>query len=310
MNQAVTHQHSSPEWAVGYTSFDSGRMWVRPDLVREFQSRGWTTTAAVLNAQEVEVNRDCGVRDNCVVTFPSDDGETSRRVYLKRHHRNHGHDFALAEAEAVEVCRQAGIPCMEIAAAGVSSDSKDGEWYSFFMSFEVGQSESVMDLAVSAVQSADPAGRSRLQPLLNEVALVMRAMHEQGLFHRDCYLDHFILDSTENGRPSTRIIDLQATRRLSGHRAVYARIKDLEHLSHSMKRLGLTARETGAWYRCYFAGSSGRQLPRRHSLLIRICVPIRQSLRQIKGAWSNFIRPAQQKLAGLLVSSRLSVSDQ
>ena len=230
-------------------------------------------------------------------------------MYLKRHHRNHGHDFAVAEAEAVEICRQAGIQCMETAAVGVSRDSKDGEWHSFFMSFEVGRGESVMDLAASVVKSADPARRGRLQLFLNEVALVIRAMHDQGLFHRDCYLDHFILDSTENAQPSTRIIDLQATRRLTGRRAIYARIKDLEHLSHSMNRLGLTAREIGVWYRSYFTGNSGRPLPRRQSLLIRTCVPVRKSLRRIKGAWSNFIRPAQQKLAGLLVSSRLSVSD-
>ncbi|MFP6765270.1 MAG: lipopolysaccharide kinase InaA family protein, partial [Planctomycetaceae bacterium] len=284
-------------------------MWVRPDLVQAFTARGWNSATDVLNAPEVEVNRHCGVRDNCVVKFPASNPAASQRVYLKRHRRSHGHDFALAEAEAVEVCRQAGIQCMEIAAVGVSSDSQDSEWHSFFMSFEVGQSESVMDLAISVVKSGDPAGRDRLQLFLNEVALVMRAMHDQGLFHRDCYLDHFILDSTDESRPATRIIDLQATRRLIGRSAIYARIKDLEHLSHSMNRLGLTAREIREWRRCYFAGNSGQPLPRQQSFLIQMCVPVRQSLRRIKGAWSNFFRPAQQKLAALLTSSRLSVSD-
>lgn len=277
-------------WPDGFVELDEGRLKVHPNLVSHFRARGWHTLDDVLQDSNVSVTEERDIRDNCTVTLPNEESTGKVRVYLKRHRDQGRPHEAHTEADAVERCRRAGVACMEIAAVGHRTDVKDGDWHSFFMSIEVGDGKSAYDLAAEFCNL--PAGdRSReLTALLNEVASVLVQLHGARLFHRDCYLQHFILESSDGAKPSVRLIDLQGTRKLSGSKAMYAQIKDLEHLAHSMRGLGLTNREIQAWYRTYFDLLAGQESSAATRLLIRNAVMLRGCWRRQKNGISRFKR--------------------
>lgn len=277
-------------WPDEFVALDDGRLRVHPSLLGHFCARGWNTLEDVLKDSDVSVTEERDVRDNCTVKLHNEASTDEVRVFLKRH-RNPGrlHE-AHAEADAVEMCRRAGVACMNIAAVGHQTGVPDGEWHSFFMSVEVGSGKSAYDLALELCVLPADERKQRLTALLSEVSKVLVQLHSASLFHRDCYLTHFILDSFEESSPTVRMIDLQGTRRLSGSQAVYAQIKDLEHVAHSMRGLGLTCDEIQTWYRTYFAQPGGQKSLSIAGLIIRNAVGLRGFWRRQKNGISRFKR--------------------
>jgi hypothetical protein len=297
-NELAMSTISETVWPDGFVKLDEGRLQVHPDLVSHFRARGWNYLDNVLRDSDVSVTEERDIRDNCTVTLRNEESADQVRVYLKRHRdqgRPHAHE-AHAEADAVERCRKAGVACMKIAAVGSRADVKDGNWHSFFMSVEVGAGKSAYDLAAEICSL--PAGdREReLTSLLSEVASVLVQLHHARLFHRDCYLQHFILESSDDAKPSVRLIDLQGTRKLTGSKAVYAQIKDLEHLAHSMRGLGLSNVEIQLWYQTYFGQLAGHQSSATIGLLIRNAVMLRGLWRRQKNGISRFKRMCRELL--------------
>lgn len=277
-------------WPDDFVDLDDGRLKVHPDLISHFRARGWHTLDNVLQDSDVSVTEERDIRDNCTVTLQNEESTGTVRVYLKRHRDQGRPHEAHSEADAVERCRRAGVACMEIAAVGQRIDVADGDWHSFFMSVEVGEGKSAYDLATEICKlPADDRARE-LTTLLREVAGVLIQLHRAWLFHRDCYLQHFILESSDGAKPSVRLIDLQGTRKLTGTRAVYAQIKDLEHLAHSMRGLGLSHQEIQAWYRTYFGLLAGQESSAATRLLIRNAVMLRGFWRRQKNGISRLKR--------------------
>lgn len=277
-------------WPDDFVDLDDGRLKVHPDLISHFRARGWHTLDNVLQDSDVSVTEERDIRDNCTVTLKNEESTGTVRVYLKRHRDQGRPHEALSEADAVERCRRAGVACMEIAAVGQRIDVADGDWHSFFMSVEIGEGKSAYDLATEICNlPADDRARE-LTTLLREVAGVLIQLHGAWLFHRDCYLQHFILESSDGAKPSVRLIDLQGTRKLTGTRAVYAQIKDLEHLAHSMRGLGLNHQEIQAWYRTYFGLLAGQESSAATRLLIRNAVMLRGFWRRQKNGISRLKR--------------------
>jgi hypothetical protein len=282
-------------WPHGFVELDEGQLKVHPDLVSHFRARGWHTLDDVLRDSDVSVTEERDIRDNCTVALQNEESADVVRVYLKRHRDQRRPYEAAAEADAVETCRKAGVACMSIAAVGHrpvrhQSGPSDGDWHSFFMSVEIGDGNSAYDLAAEfCVLPADSRER-KLTALLSEVASVLVQLHGARLFHRDCYLQHFILESSDDAKPSVRLIDLQGTRKLSGSKAVYAQIKDLEHLAHSMRGLGLSNDEIQAWYRIYFGQLAVQDSPAATQILIRNAVVLRGFWRRQKNGISRLKR--------------------
>jgi hypothetical protein len=277
-------------WPEGFVELDEGRLKVHPDLVSHFRTRGWNTLDDVLRDSDVSVTEERDIRDNCTVALQNETSTDPVRVYLKRHRDQGRPHEAHAEADAVERCRKAGVACMNIAAVGHRPDVPDGDWHSFFMSVEVGDGKSAYDLAAEFCSLPADDRERELTTLLSEVARVLVQLHGARLFHRDCYLQHFILDSPDDAKPSVRLIDLQGTRKLTGSKAVYAQIKDLEHLAHSMRGLGLSNDEIQIWYRTYFGQLAGQGSSAATRLLIRNAVMLRGLWRRQKNGISRFKR--------------------
>jgi hypothetical protein len=277
-------------WPDDFVERDEGRLKVHPDLVNHFRARGWHTLENVLQDSDVSVTEERDVRDNCTVALQNEESADQVRVYLKRHRDQRRPHEASAEADAVEKCRKAGVACMKVAAVGHRTDASNGDWHSFFMSVEVGDGQSAYDLAVEFCTLPPDQRTQGLTALLSEVARVLVQLHGARLFHRDCYLQHFILESSDSAKPSVRLIDLQGTRQLAGSKAVYAQIKDLEHLAHSMRALGLSHDEIRMWYETYFGQLAGQESSAMISLLIRNAVILRGLWRRQKNGISRLKR--------------------
>jgi heptose I phosphotransferase len=279
-------------WPHGFVELDEGRLKVHPDLVSHFRTQGWHTLDDVLRDSDVSVTEERDIRDNCTVALQNKESADLIRVYLKRHRDQRRPHEATAEADAVETCRKAGVACMSIAAVGQrpvgnQSGISDGGWHSFFMSVEIGDGKSAYHKAAEFSSLPADDRERKLTDLLSEVASVIVQLHGSRLFHRDCYLQHFILESSDDAKPSVRLIDLQGTRQLSGSKAVYAQIKDLEHLAHSMRSLGLSNDEIQTWYRIYFGQLAGQDSSAATRILIRNAVVLRGFWRRQKNGISR-----------------------
>ncbi len=295
INLRVTHIHSfqnNGDWQKKFCSLDRGQLLVRRDLLSAFQVLGWQTLEDVLSTENLQLSMAYSDRDNCSVQLPAAAGKPAKRAYLKRHGAA---EPALAEAAAVDLCQQAGVPCMRVAAIGTRGDDFRGDgWQAFFMSEEIGQGESAFQrverLRAAPTTAANAAANAEILAIIAAVADTTRKLHTAGIFHSDCHWQHFLLETLPDDQVVATLIDLQNTRSLQGTAAHYAWIKDLAQLSHSMRRLQLTPAEVDYWYEAYF--SEGNPLgslwwPRR---TLRMVVDARANLREFRRAVSSQFR--------------------
>jgi hypothetical protein len=200
-------------------------------------------------------------RENCRLTLANP--ETGFiRAYLKRHRtpqpkrflNNGAEGFiapGLAEADAVGRCQRAGVPTMDVIAAGQTLDEAAGWVDSFFMSEEISNAKPADELWTTRFGSAkdiDFLREDRLR-FLDALADAARRFHAAGLFHRDFYWCHFFVREAPRGRFNVQLIDLQ---RVSGAERLPARwiLKDLAQFRFSMPS-DLTADEQSYWFRRY-----------------------------------------------------------
>jgi hypothetical protein len=107
-------------WPTDYVSLDGGRLLVRPDFLDALRQRGWNSVAEVMSDADVSVARTVESRDNCSLQLGG------RLAFLKRHREPNAPCAAgLHEADAVEWCRLAGVPTMQVIAAGAERIGKD-----------------------------------------------------------------------------------------------------------------------------------------------------------------------------------------
>ncbi len=241
-------------WPDDFVELDHGALFVRRDVVPCFTYRRWTRAASVLDSSDFEIIRRRNDRENSSIELPVGTGGLPRRVFVKRYtERKHGDCPGLLEARAVGSCQSAGIPCMDVVAAGRrASGTPHGGFDSFFMSEQVGNGESAYQRAFAL--KADPSRESQaaFQDLIRAVAVTAARLHASDLYHQDCSWKHFLLDGDGGRECRVRLIDLNGLRRAS-RPARYAWIKDLEQLRHSMAQIGLSGDELRFWQRCYFA---------------------------------------------------------
>lgn len=258
------------QWPGDYVSLDGGAMWVRPDCVTAFRRRGWTTLDAIMGSDQVHVMRTRSTRDNSVLTIETDGGQV--QGYLKRQRVRTRSDWrrergthraadtpGMAEAEAVRWCRAAGVPTMNIIAAGCRRNAQcQRQSDSFFLSENLSGCLPACDLWHDDRITAEARRRA-----LAAMADTTRRLHAAGLFHYDLYLDHFFLPTHQLAVPAApvtaHLIDLQRLERLTSPLSAWrAEVKDLGQFYGSCQYHGVSAEERELWAQHYF-GSGDRQ---------------------------------------------------
>jgi heptose I phosphotransferase len=206
-------------------------------------------------------------------------GGPSRRlsVYLKRHYElpwwrrllalmwpGGCWSPAMQEWQHLEWARRQGVPVPEVVAAG----ELIGPWGRFQSFLAVEELADMLPLheaiPLAAEQLAPAVFRRWKRALVVEMARLTRMLHDRRYFHKDLYLCHFYIASTdclsppEGWRGRVFLIDLH---RLAHHPWTWRvwQLKDLAQLLYSSEVVGVDTRDRLAFWREYRGpGPNGR----------------------------------------------------
>lgn len=261
-------------WPDDYVALDGGRLLVRPDCVSGFRELGWTTLTGLMQATNVEVVRKLRARDNCKVSIPTDSGSVEgflkrhrvrslRRWFLESGRRRAARSPGLAEAGAVAWCQAAGVPTVNMVAAGGEKRGRRWQSDSLFMSEAlVGCRPANEHWFAFEQRHAPPDGfasdTQTRRHVLRAVARTARLFHAAGLSHFDFYLDHFFV--TDEIEPTAYLLDLQRVERHVNAPTRWRAInKDLGQFLSSSHRYRFSDQERSEWTQWYLGDDSGPQ---------------------------------------------------
>lgn len=268
------HGMDAPQfrWPDEYEPLDDGGFFVRPDCVTAFRALGWNTLDDVMGATNLEVVRRLDARDNCRVKLPTESTpvlgyvkrhrvRSLRRRYLENGRHRAAESPGLAEANAAGWCHAAGVPALNVIAAGQRLLGK-GRSDSFFISQDLSGCAPANDHWFSFELRANPPANFASEPerrlaTIRTVAQTARRFHEANLFHSDFYLEHFFVSAVPE--PTAHLVDLQRVQRLEGVARQRALIKDLCQLHGSFNRYRLTEVERNEFLAAY-AGCEGKAI--------------------------------------------------
>lgn len=155
-----------------------------------------------------------------------------------------------SEWRAIHLVKALGIPTMDAVACGIGPGLTRRR--SFIVTRELVGLTSLEDYAAGAGRAADAATR---RDLIRRVANTARALHANGINHRDFYLCHFLFEPPAG---ALHLIDLHRAqvRRRTPQRW---RLKDLGGLYYSALDAGLTRRDRLRFMQAYTGADSLRE---------------------------------------------------
>jgi heptose I phosphotransferase len=174
---------------------------------------------------------------------------------------------ALAEKRAIEAVTRLGIPTMKLAGYG-ERGRNPARLQSFIVTEEIAGTVTLEELC--ADWPARPPLFAEKQRLLRTIADVARRLHENGINHRDFYLNHF--------RQQGERLFLMDLHRAQLRPAIPRRwrVKDIGALYFSAADIGLTRRDLLRFMRLY----TGK--------------PLRRTLEEDAGFWRAVARRARK----------------
>ncbi len=192
---------------LGFVALDEGRLLCHRDFVPALAERGWTTSAKILDAKDVDVFRKLPDRENVRVTFDGPNGKWL--AYLKRHQpakepRDIGPGFY--EAQASLWCQEAGVGIAPVIAFGRDDRGRD-----FFLSQNLAGFEPSDDWLKRVEREG--ASLDRINSLFRALGRTIGLLHAGNLFHRDLYWCHLFVQEKSAGLFDVRLIDLQRIHR-------------------------------------------------------------------------------------------------
>lgn len=180
------------------------------------------------------------------------------------------------EYQAILALEKIGVQTMTIAGYGLRG-SNPATLQSFIITEEIEDSVSLEEIVL---QSKDyPLTPRMKRVIIRRVAEIARAMHRNGVNHRDFYICHFLLPKAwlkqehRDDEPPLHVIDLHRTQ-VRAHIPSRWLDKDMAGLHFSSMDAGLTTRD-----RLRFLCSYTNQ-------------PVRQVVKEIDGFWARIDRKA------------------
>lgn len=157
------------------------------------------------------------------------------------------------EHDAILALERIGVQTMTIAGYGLRGRNP-ACMQSFIITEEIEDSISLEELVLDETQF--PLSPSMKRALILKVAEIARAMHQNGVNHRDFYICHFLLPMNWLGMekadddPPLHVIDLHRTQ-VRSRIPVRWLLKDLAGLHFSSMDAGLTMRDRLRFICCY-----------------------------------------------------------
>ena len=170
------------------------------------------------------------------------------------------------EWKAIQRLESLGVETMTLEAYGQEGVSPARQ-RSFVVTREL---ENCISLESYCAHWADrPPPPARKWRLIRRVAEMTRALHENGLNHRDLYICHFLLQQPWSGAEEDLHLHLIDLHRMQQHRRLPRRwqVKDLGSLWFSALEIGLTRRDLLRFLRVYFDAPLRETLANRERLL-------------------------------------------
>lgn len=204
------------------------------------------------------------IKERSTARLILDDGRNHSTFFLKRHISPSVREYlklltrfswpksAFNEWRAILRFHQAGLPTMVPVAAGEQKNSLGLVKQSFLLTKEIKDAHRLDHYLAQWLKK--PLSREQIQRkrrLIQELAQLTREMHTMGLNHRDYYLCHiFIRTTEENGDFELFIIDLHRVdiRKKVGNRWV---VKDLAALNFSSLELPIHATDRMRFFKLY-----------------------------------------------------------
>ncbi len=155
------------------------------------------------------------------------------------------------EWDAIHRLQEIGVPTMTGVAFG-EKGSNPADQHSFIITEELAPTISLEDLTVN--WAAEPPTPALRHALTAELARMVGDMHRGGVNHRDCYLCHFLLDTSkpiDARNIKLSVIDLHRAQ-MRAHLPMRWRDKDLSALYYSALEIGLTRRDKLRFLKGYF----------------------------------------------------------
>lgn len=158
------------------------------------------------------------------------------------------------EWRAIQALKDLGLATLDPVAYG-SEGWNPATRKSFIVTTEIKNSTSLEELTANWEQS--PPGFKAKQQLVSEVAAISKKLHDHGIFHRDYYLCHFLMQNKNNSGQQLSLIDL--------HRALIRpfqkrrwRVKDIAGLYFSARNSGLSKGDCFRFMQ-FYSGKNLRQ---------------------------------------------------
>lgn len=158
------------------------------------------------------------------------------------------------EWRALRKLQALGIATMKFVAYG-SSGWNPATRKSFIVTLELEHTTSLEDVCINWKE--DKPTYTIKRELIKEVARIGRVLHANGICHRDFYLCHFLLHSTDLGqdkKPKLSVIDLHRAL-IKENLALRWKIKDVAGLYFSAMNIGLNRRDLFRFIKYYVSRS-------------------------------------------------------
>jgi heptose I phosphotransferase len=157
------------------------------------------------------------------------------------------------EYEAINILEKIGVQTMTIAGYGVRGGNP-AKQQSFIITEEIENAVSLEELVLH--KKDHPLTPRMKRAMIRKVAEIARAMHQNGVNHRDFYICHFLLPKSwleshgVDTDPPLHVIDLHRTQ-VRAHIPLRWLKKDLAGLHFSGMDAGLTQRDHLRFLACY-----------------------------------------------------------
>jgi len=205
-----------------------------PAYAARLRAAGLVDGMSVFELPQIEVWRSITERENCVLDTTDENGATTR-FHIKRN--KPGHRGVDDEAAKIKLLIDHGVPTVPLAGYGKLHDGRG-----FLITDDLAGYQDAEKIVA--------ADKSAFEKLLKPTAALAAKLHGQNLHHRDLYLCHFYVRTTDKTGDNGLDVRLMDAGRVGVLPRLFRRrwlVKDIAQFGFSLTQLELPADVFERW---------------------------------------------------------------